>query len=47
MLVRRLGLVLILWLSGFSAALAEKRVALVIAAGDYDLIRPLMISVGS
>ncbi len=41
MLIRRLGLVLILWLSGFSAALAEKRVALVIAAGDYDLIRPL------
>lgn len=41
MLLRRLGLVLILWLCGLSAALAEKRVALLIAAEDYDFVRPL------
>lgn len=41
MLLRRLGLVLILWLCGLSAALAEKRVALLIAADDYKTIRPL------
>ena len=41
MLIRRLGLVLVLWLCGLSAALAEKRVALLIAADDYRNIRPL------
>lgn len=41
MLLRRLGLVLLLWLCGLSAALADKRVALLIAAEDYDYIRPL------
>lgn len=41
MLIRRLGLVLILWLCGFTAALADKRVALLIAADDYQTIRAL------
>ncbi|WP_374392141.1 caspase domain-containing protein, partial [Tabrizicola sp.] len=41
MLFRRLGLVLILWLCGVTVALAEKRVALLIAAEDYDFVRPL------
>lgn len=41
MLIRRLGLVLVLWLCGLSAALAEKRVALLIAADDYRNVRPL------
>lgn len=41
MLIRRLGLVLILWLCGMTAALAEKRVALLIATEDYDYVRPL------
>ena len=41
MLIRRLGLVLILWLCGLTAALADKRVALLIAADDYKTIRPL------
>jgi uncharacterized caspase-like protein len=41
MLLRRLGLVLVLWLCGMTAALAEKRVALLIAADDYKSIRPL------
>ncbi len=41
MLLRRLFLVLVLWLCGLSAALAEKRVALLIAADDYKTIRPL------
>ena len=41
MWLRRLGLVLILWLCGLTAALAEKRVALLIAADDYKTIRPL------
>ncbi|NJM83724.1 MAG: tetratricopeptide repeat protein [Tabrizicola sp.] len=40
-MLRRLGLLLILWLGVATAALAEKRVALVIAAEDYDFIRPL------
>ena len=41
MLLRRLGLVLILWLCGVTVALAEKRVALLIGADDYQTIRPL------
>lgn len=41
MLLRRLGLVLILWLCGVTVALADKRVALLIAADDYKTIRPL------
>lgn len=41
MLLRRLGLVLILWLCGVTVALADKRVALLIAADDYQTIRPL------
>lgn len=41
MRVRRLGLVLILWLCGVTAALADKRVALLIATEDYRHIRPL------
>jgi uncharacterized caspase-like protein len=41
MLIRRLGLVLILWLCGMTAALAEKRVALLLATEDYDFVRPL------
>lgn len=41
MLFRRLGLVLLLWLCGVTAALAEKRVALLLAAEDYDYVRPL------
>ncbi|MCC7266855.1 MAG: caspase family protein, partial [Caulobacteraceae bacterium] len=41
MLVRRLGLVLVLWFCGVTAALAERRVALLIAAEDYDFVRPL------
>ena len=41
MRVRRLVLVLVFWLCGLSAALAEKRVALLIAAEDYKTIRPL------
>ncbi len=41
MLFRRLGLILILWLCGMTAALADKRVALLIAADDYRTIRPL------
>jgi uncharacterized caspase-like protein len=41
MLVRRLGLVLLLWLCGVTVALADKRVALLIAADDYKSIRPL------
>lgn len=41
MLLRRLCLVLILWLCGVTVALAEKRVALLIAADDYKTIRPL------
>jgi uncharacterized caspase-like protein len=41
MLFRRLGLVLILWLCGATVALAEKRVALLIAAKDYQTLRPL------
>ncbi|MGL4239338.1 caspase family protein, partial [Tabrizicola sp.] len=40
-MLRRLGLVLILWFGVATAALAEKRVALIIAAEDYDFIRPL------
>ncbi|HLQ19317.1 MAG TPA: caspase family protein, partial [Tabrizicola sp.] len=42
MLFRRLGLVLIFWLCGLSAALAEKRVALLIAADDYKSVRALV-----
>ncbi|MDP3197996.1 caspase family protein [Tabrizicola sp.] len=41
MLFRRIGLVLLLWLCGLTAALADKRVALLIAADDYRNIRPL------
>jgi uncharacterized caspase-like protein len=41
MLIRRLGLICILWLCGLSAALAEKRVALLIAVDDYKSIRTL------
>lgn len=41
MLLWRLGLVLLLWLCGVTAALAEKRVALLIAAEDYDFARTL------
>ncbi|MFN5998762.1 MAG: caspase family protein [Paracoccaceae bacterium] len=41
MLLRRLSMVLILWLCSLTAALAEKRVALLLAAEDYDFIRPL------
>lgn len=41
MLLRRLGFGLILWLCGVTVALAEKRVALLIAADDYQSIRPL------
>ncbi len=41
MLFRRLGLVVILWLCGVSAALADKRVALLIAADDYKNVRQL------
>ncbi|HEY6918911.1 MAG TPA: caspase family protein, partial [Tabrizicola sp.] len=41
MLLRRLGLVLILWLCGLVPALAEKRVALLIAADDYKSVRTL------
>lgn len=41
MLGRRLALVLIFWLCGMTAALADRRVALLIAAEDYDYIRPL------
>jgi uncharacterized caspase-like protein len=41
MLLRRLGLVLILWVGVATASLAEKRVALLLAAEDYDQIRPL------
>lgn len=41
MLLRRLGLVLILWLCGVTVALADNRVALLIAADDYKTIRPL------
>lgn len=41
MLIRRLGLIVLLWLCGVTAALAEKRVALLIAAEDYKTIRPL------
>jgi uncharacterized caspase-like protein len=41
MLLRRLGLVLILWLCGLVPALAEKRVALLIAADDYKSVRKL------
>jgi uncharacterized caspase-like protein/regulator of sirC expression with transglutaminase-like and TPR domain len=41
MLFRRLGLILILWLCAVPAAMAEKRVALLIAADDYKTIRPL------
>ena len=40
-MLRHLGLGLILWLGVVTAALAEKRVALVLAAEDYDFIRPL------
>jgi uncharacterized caspase-like protein len=41
MLLRRLFLVLTLWLCSLTAALAEKRVALLLAAEDYDFVRPL------
>ncbi|RYI09346.1 MAG: peptidase C14, partial [Acetobacteraceae bacterium] len=41
MLFLRLGLILILWLCSMSAALADKRVALLLAAEDYDYVRPL------
>ncbi len=41
MLIRRVGLVLILWLCGVTVALAEKRVALLIAADDYRNVRAL------
>lgn len=41
MLFRRLGLVLIFWLGVANASLAERRVALLIAAEDYDQLRPL------
>jgi len=41
MLLWRLGLVLLVWLGVAAAALAEKRVALVIGAEDYTALRPL------
>ena len=41
MLLRRLGLFMVLWLGVASAALAEQRVALLLGAEDYDLVRPL------
>jgi uncharacterized caspase-like protein len=40
-MLRRVGLVLLIWLGLASVALAERRVALVLAAEDYKLIRPL------
>lgn len=40
-MLRRLGLALMLWLGVVTAALAETRVALILAAQDYQLIRPL------
>ncbi len=41
MMLRRVGLGLLIWLGLGTAALADKRVALVLAAEDYALIRPL------
>jgi Caspase domain len=41
MLERPLGLFTVLWHGAASAALAEKRVALLLAVEDYDLIHPL------
>ena len=40
-MVRQAILGFLVWLALAVSAQAEKRVALVIAAGDYDLIRPL------
>ena len=40
-MLRRLGLALMVWLGVVTAALAETRVALILAAQDYQLIRPL------
>jgi uncharacterized caspase-like protein/regulator of sirC expression with transglutaminase-like and TPR domain len=40
-MLRRLGLVLVFWLGVASAALAERRVALLLGAEDYDTLRPL------
>ncbi len=40
-MMRRVVLGLLVWLGLVTAALAEKRVALVLAAEDYSLIRPL------
>ena len=40
-MLRRLGLVLILWLCGLTAAFAEKRVALIVGNDNYDNLRQL------
>ena len=40
-MMRRLGLALMIWLGLVAAATAETRVALILAAQDYQLIRPL------
>jgi uncharacterized caspase-like protein len=40
-MLRRVGIVLLLWLGLASVAHADRRVALVLAAEDYKLIRPL------
>ena len=40
-MMRRLGLALMIWLGLAAAATAETRVALILAAQDYQLIRPL------
>lgn len=40
-MLRRVGLGLLIWLGVVSSALADRRVALVLAAEDYALIRPL------
>ncbi len=40
-MLRRAGVVLLIWFGLASAALADRRVALILAAEDYKLIRPL------
>ncbi len=40
-MLRRLGVILLLWFGLATSALADRRVALVLAAEDYKLIRPL------
>jgi uncharacterized caspase-like protein len=40
-MLRRLGLGLLLWMGLVTAALAEKRVALILAVEDYQFVRPL------